>query len=475
MSFLIKTELMEHQKIAVAKMLPTRIGALFMDMGTGKSLTAIKLVYLRINKIDRVIYFCPVSLKQTILNQIFTHTNLTQNEVYLFDDKTNERNIPQDKLFYICGIESMSDSKRVILTINSLITYRSFVVVDESTFIKGHNSWRTERITEYSGIARYRLIMTGTPLTQGIVDLFAQMRFLSPKILGYSSFYSFAANHLEYSKKYKNKIVKTLNTEVIAERIAPYIYQVTKEECLDLPDKLYSAYYYSMTEEQRHYYEQSKYEILYSIPDNYLDEMYTVFRLFTALQTILSGFWNRAIDGKYTNKEFVRFDHKRIDILAQTISHIDKNKKIVIWAKYQEDIKQIKEKLLEGFTNDRIAEFHGKLNEKARNKEIGFFRENARFLLATPSSGGHGLTLTESHYCIFYNNGFKYSERIQSEDRLMRIGQNTNVTYIDIICENSIDERINKALYQKENVLESFKAEIEKVKKEGLKERLMQL
>lgn len=475
MSFLIQTELMQHQKEAVAKMLPSKIGALFMDMGTGKTLCTIKLVNLRLNKIDKVIYFCPVSLKKTIAEQIFTHTNLNQEQVYMFSDKTNERNIPNDKLFYICGIESMSDSKRVILTINKLITDKSFVVVDESTFIKGHRSWRTLRITEYSAISRYRLIMTGTPLTQGIVDLFAQMRFLSPKILGYRSFYSFANNHLEYSNKYKGLIVRSHNTEELAIKIAPYTYQVTKAECLDLPDKLYTTYYYSMCKEQRHYYELAKYEILYDIPDNYLDNTYTIFRLFTALQTILSGFWNRDSGVKLQGKETLTIDHKRIDTLLEAINHIPDDKKIIIWCKFQHDIKSIIETLNRNFPDHEVAQFHGQLAEKARNKQVSLFRKKARFFVATPATGGHGLTLTEAHYVIFYNNGFKYSQRLQAEDRAMRIGQRSNVTYVDIVCSDSIDERIHKALRKKENVLRAFIGEVEKVKKENLKERLMQL
>lgn len=473
MSFEIKTELMAHQKEALAKMIPTRIGGLFMDLGTGKTLVVIKLSQIRLHKIDKVIYFCPVSLKETIKEQILTHSNLTEKDICVFDHKINESKIP-NALFYICGIESMSSGKRVILTIYKLITEKTFVVVDESTYIKGYRAWRTERITSYSEIARYRIILTGTPLTQGIIDLYAQMRFLSPKILGYSSFYSFEANHLEYSKKYKNKLVRVHNTDELAAKIAPYVYQVTKEECLELPEKLYTYYSFTMTMEQRQAYEQAKYDILYNAPDNYLDSMYAIFQLFTALQSITSGFWNRnlSISRNEEKREFLEFKHRRLDTLEEVINHIPDNRKVIIWAKFQYDIKAITNLLL-----DSCCQFHGKLSEKQRNQQVKLWKKSKekRFLVATPSTAGHGLTLTEAHYSIFYNNGFKYSERLQAEDRLHRISQNTNVTYIDIYCQNSIDERIHKALRAKENVLESFRSEIEKVKKENLKEALLKL
>ncbi|MDD4422309.1 MAG: C-terminal helicase domain-containing protein, partial [Eubacteriales bacterium] len=89
-----------------------------------------------------------------------------------------------------------------------------------------------------------------------------------------------------------------------------------------------------------------------------------------------------------------------------------------------------------------VALFTGKTPVKRRNKEVKRFRNDARFFLTTQSCGGHGLTLNEAHYVIFYNNGFKYSERMQAEDRCHRIGQEHPVTYIDICCACGIDERI---------------------------------
>lgn len=234
------TTLLPHQIKAVDKLLPIRVGALFMDMGTGKTRTAIEFAARREAQIDRVVWFCPVSLMETVRQEILKHTDRT--DVYIFDEKTSARSVPQDHLFYIVGIESMSASNRAVLAARCLITSRTFVIVDESSYIKGNWAIRTRRITAMSEPARYRMILTGTPISQGVVDLFAQMRFLSPKILGYRSFYSFANNHLVYSKNIPGKIERVLDTDVLAERIQPYVYQVTKEEAsLNLPPKLYDS------------------------------------------------------------------------------------------------------------------------------------------------------------------------------------------------------------------------------------------
>jgi len=468
-SFATRTDLLPHQLDAVTKILPTRAGGLFMEMGTGKSRTAIELARLRAKKIDKVVWFCPVSLKETVRQEIMKHTDCRPEEICIFDDRINERNIPPAD-WYVVGIESMSSSARTIFTVNRLITDRTFVALDESSYCKNHRAKRTERITRLSEPARYRLVMTGTPLTQGVVDLYAQMRFLSPKILGYRSFYSFAANHLEYSEKFPGMIVRTHNVEYLAAKIKPYVYQVTKAECMTLPDKLYETRYCRMTPEQREAYEYAKHRFLWEeeqYADPFMDRV-RIFRLFSALQQIVSGFWN-------DRGKLHEFPHDRLDQLRHTIWMIPEREKIIIWAKYHYDIARIGEALEQEYGKDAVAYYHGGIPETRRNREIERFRKEARFLLATQGTGGHGLTLNEAAYAIFYNNGFKYSERVQAEDRSHRIGQTRKVTYIDIHCSNSIDDRIAKALVEKGGVVESFRSEVQRVRDSGLKERLKEL
>jgi len=456
----LKTDLLPHQRAAVEKVLPIRVGALFMQMGTGKSRTAIELVYRRQDKIDRVVWFCPVSLKETVRQEILKHTDCTPADICVFNDRTNERNVPTMVFWYIVGIETMSLSRRVIFTVNKIITESTMVILDESSYIKGHNAKRTNNITQLSKRARYRLILTGTPMSQGVVDLFAQMRFLSPKILGYSSFYSFAANHLEYSEKYPGMIVRAHNTEYLAAKIQPYVYQVTKKECLNLPRKTYETFYCTMTAEQWHYYELAKEEILMELLDDEFSSI-AIFRLFSVLQQIVCGFWNRKTKNGLKKLEL---EHERFDVLKEIISGIPSDEKIIIWAKYRYDIEQIGGLLESLHGPDAVAYFHGGLNEKKRNGQVQKFKADARFFVATQSTGGHGLTLNEAHYVIFYNNTFKYSERLQAEDRCHRIGQENRVVYIDIECRNSIDERISQAMAKKGNAVEIFKREVDKIK-----------
>lgn len=467
-----RTKLMRHQAEAVNKLLPSRVGALFMEMGTGKSRTAIELVLQRQKKIDRIVWFTPVSVKETIRREILKHTDCKDADIVVFDNKINDKNIDKKAKWYIVGIESMSASVRVALAVAKIITTRSMIILDESSYIKGYNSKRTQRITLLSKKAKYRLILTGTPLSQGVVDLYAQLKFLSTKILGYDSFYSFAANHLEYSEKFPGMIVRAHNTEYLAAKIKPYVYQVTKAECMDLPKKIYKTRYFNMTDEQRYAYEYTKDKFLSEIDYDDFDST-VIFRLFTALQQIVCGFKRVRHKRSWVLEEY---RHERINCLFEIIKEIKETEKIIIWTKYHYDIEHIAKRLTDEFGEGCIALFHGRIPEKKRIEQLTNFQSGpARFFLATQSCGGHGITLNEANHVIFYNNGFKYSERLQAEDRCHRKGQNKNVIYWDIECNKSIDERIADTLASKGSVVDEFRREVEKVKKEGLKELIKSL
>lgn len=463
-----KTDLYSFQQPAVDKLLPSRVGALFMDMGTGKTRCAIEFALRRQSRIDRVVWFCPVSLKETIRAEIEKHTDAGLDDIYVFDDRTNSQMVSLTAFWVIVGTESMSSSNRVVLAVNSLITDKTFVIVDESDYIKGHAAVRTQRITLIAERARYRMILTGTPLSQGVVDLFAQMRFLSPKILGYRSFYSFANNHLEYSEKFPGMIVRALNTAHLAQKMQPYVYQITKAECMTLPEKLYDPRYYSMTDEQREWYEEAKREILMDLTGDDWEDQFVIFRVFTAVQQIVSGWWKRR-DPETGETQTITFPHERLNMLQSAINGIPDDAKVIIWCKYLLSVAAIVAHLEAEYGDGCTAQFHGDLSEDRRNAEIDRFRGDARFLVATQASGGHGLTLNESHYAVFYENEFKYSHRQQAEDRQHRIGTAVSPTYIDIVCRHSIDERIQESLSGKEDVVTAFRRQVERIKKDPAK------
>jgi SNF2 family DNA or RNA helicase len=471
MTWQTTTSLLPHQVPAVEKMLPTRVGGLFMDMGVGKTRVAIELMARRQQRVRRAIIYCPVSLKETWAAEIAKHTDCPETAVNVFDDKTSIRNLPRSAFWHIIGIESVSSSDRVALAAHDLTTTETAVIVDESSYIKGHNALRTQRITRYSELARYRLALTGTPMSQGVQDLYAQMRFLSPKILGYNSFYSFAANHLEYSEKYPGLVVQAHNVGWLAAKMQPYVYQVTKEEAgLNLPKKLYDSRYFGLTLEQQEAYEQAKHEILFSVEDDEIDS-YVIFQLFGALQQIVSGFWNR--DGR-----LLEFPHFRADMTLDAIRSLPAEEKVIIWCKYRYSVNHVADALAGEYGRSAVSLYYGDLSEAERAAELKRWRGNGRFLVASMATGGHGLTLTESAYSIFYENEFKYAHRLQAEDRIHRIGQGRRPTYIDVVARCGIEERIQSSMARKGDAVRDFRRKVDaiKAKKRGeLKKEIARL
>lgn len=476
MIFATTTELMPQQVQAAAKLLPSRVGALFMEMGTGKSLTLIRLAELRQAKWDRFFWLCPVALKETVLGQLLEHTTLTAADIEVWGAKVSTDQLPAEKRIHIVGIESMSSSDRVYLAFRAMVTSSSFVAVDESGYIKGHRSARTKRITDASELCRYRAVLTGTPFTQGAVDLFAQMRFLSPKILGYRSYHTFARQHLVFDEREgrdgvrrpTNRIVQTHGVDLLAAKIAPYTYQVRKDECLSLPDKLHETLWCNMSSAQRTLYDRVKDRILCEL--NYDDwSPIKIFHLFTALQTVLCGWYSDSEHG------LSEVEHNRIDTLLTAVQGIPTGDHVIVWAKYRRAVEQISAALAAEYGADSVHQFYGGQAEAQRNESLARWRAGGRFLVATQSAGSHGLTLNEAAYVVFYADGFKFSERLQAEDRNHRIGQARRPVYITIRCAESIDVRIAAAIKRKSSALSAFMAEVDEVREKGLKSRALEM
>ncbi|KQN75092.1 DEAD/DEAH box helicase [Devosia sp. Leaf64] len=461
------TELMTHQARAVAKLSPSRVAALFMDMGTGKSLTALRLAELKQANWNKLFWFCPCALRQTVLEQIIEHTDIPADMVTVWNQQgMRKRSRRDDALVHIIGIETMSSSTNAVLRYNQLLTEDGFVIVDESSYIKANRAKRTQRITAMSDRSRYRMIMTGTPLTDSIIDLFAQMTFLSPKILGHNSWYSFANAHIEYETKPSRfnksmrirtgRVLRTFDKDVLAAQIEPYVFQVRREECLDLPKQIYVDRTCELAEWQRELYEQAKLDALASRDWDAWNDT-SILQLFTTLQKIVVGFAGQV----------VRADNPRIDLLLETIGEIADDEPLIIWTKYLEAADTICQILGRHYGSDQVWKFTGRVGETQRNHNLENWRRKGRFLIATQAIGGHGLTLNEAAYSLFYADSFKYAERIQAEGRNHRIGQERPVVYTTLRCEDTIDNRIEHKLQLTDSVVSDFRRMVDSLVRQG--------
>lgn len=449
---ILKTKLYEYQSKAVDKLLKLKVGALYMEQGTGKTRTALEIIKNKTDKgkVEVVLWLCPCSVKNNLKEDVIKHTG----------QKPSENNI------IIRGIESLSSSDRLYLQLLELVkNYKVYLIVDESNLVKNKLAIRTERIINLSAFCKYKLILNGTPISKNEADLFAQWYILDWRILGYQSFYSFAANHLEY-KTVKlpsgrvittDQIIRVLNVDYLTEKIAPYMYQIKKDEVLkDLKPKKYHMRYFCLDDLQEDEYYETKELFLFNVVD-WRSE--TIFKLFSALQHITSGKRILSAPEKRmrTEKMYTWENNPRIQCLKRVIEEIG-NDKCIIFAKYQDEIKDIK--FLLDSMNKTFVEFTGEIRPKQRQQNRIEFKNHVQFMLANNQCGAYGLNLQFCHNIIFYSNDFDLATRLQAEDRVHRIGQEKTVNIYDICCEYTIDVFIANCLQNKSNLLDSFKKQI---------------
>lgn len=449
----IKTSLLNYQKQGVDKLLPLKVGALFMDMGTGKTRVALEIVYNRIknNKIDYCIWLTPCSVKENLAIDLDKHC------------------AGWEKYIGIAGIESFSSS----VGLNSLMYNlckskgdRIMMIVDESSKIKNIQAIRTGRIIRLSEFCKYKLILNGTPVTRDEGDLFSQFYLLDWKIFGYKSYWGFTNKHAVFDKHQKGKIKEYKNIDYLTERMSPFVFQVKKSEVLELPSKIYENYYFTLGTKQKEYYENT---IEYLINNIFSEEMldFELYQLFTASQLILSGMklnFYGEMKNKFTSSPYFEnyLENPRNQALLNVLKDLEG--KTIIYCKYDVEMEQIENLIIDKF-NTKPCLLSGKMSRKNRNKSIESFRNSSQYMIANKSVTSFGLNLQFCQNAIYYSNDFDYATRIQSEDRLHRIGQKDKVLYIDLIAAGTMDEAIINCLSNKENMLKSVRAGIDKHEK----------
>lgn len=433
------TDLFPWQRAGVDKLIGIRVGALYMEMGTGKTRTALEMIQRRLDagKIDHVLWLCPCSVRENLREDIRKHADGALAKIAVY------------------GIESLSSS---ILTFDRLMAYieagTTMLIVDESNLVKNPRAIRTQRITKLAQACRYRLILNGTPVSRNEADLFAQWYLLDWRILGYRSFWSFAANHLEYDPEIPGKVRRTLNTGYLIEKIAPYSYQAKRDECFSLPGKAYTQVGTTLTADQGQHYDEVT-DMMIEQLDERIPE--TIYRMFAAAQAIISGLWVEDDNGHFVTRPMFQdpMDNPRIRDLLDYIRTLEDREKAIIFCKYTHEIEAVLSVLPDA------VPFYGRLNQRQRQASLDAFRDSKRFLVANKTCAGYGLNLQHCHNVIYYSNDWDWATRAQSEDRVYRLGQTAKVTVCDICASQTLDVKIMRCLARKENLSDAIKRELD--------------
>jgi SNF2 family DNA or RNA helicase len=373
------------------------------------------------------------------------HITKTQREKLesLFEIETNMH-------ILIMNVEALSTDKGVKFATKFLNSHKVLMAVDESTTIKTPTAKRTKNIIDLGRMAKYRRIMTGSPVTKNPLDLYTQCYFLDPFHLDHASYYSFRNRYavmktMHVRGRSIQVVSKFKNLSELSDTVKNFSDRVLKEDCLDLPPKNFIKRYVTLTPDQKKVYDQMKKQAVAYLNGKVTSTM-TVLTQLMRLHQITCGHFT-ADDGSVQSVESNRLN-ELMSVLEETEG------KAIIWANYQMSVSEIIKRIIKEYGEDSYVHYYGLTSQEDRQDFIRKFQNDpkCRFLIGTPQTGGYGITLTQANTVIYYSNGYDLEKRLQSEDRAHRIGQKKTVTYIDLICENTVDEKIVKALRDKINI-----------------------
>ena len=483
--FGFKTKPYAHQLECLTKFGRYKAFALLAEMGTGKTWIVINNIIdlWTAGDCDAVLVFAPNGV----------HSNWTINELpkhmpvdldYEAIAHSSYQRVGEKQKFK--EFMDMEYGKKLkILTMNwEAIQHKSgldialkfcegaknlMIVCDESDAVKNPSSTRSKNLMKLKFYAKWRRIMTGTPINNSPFDLFAQFTFLDTRILGCTSFFAFKAEYAELIPKdtaivqnimtrndmrgVPQLVQKTVggklkykNFDKLSKLIAPYSFRVLKKDCLDLPEKIYKTILFDLTKEQLKVYNILKEESRVYFKDEIA--VFTKLVALSKLTQVTSNYYNHP-DGMVVP---IEGENRKLDLLCENVKKIIENgDKVIVWARYTNEIKDITEAL--SSMKIKCVEYHGQIGKHERIETIDEFQNgDVQVFVGNQQAGGTGITLTAANYVIYYSNSFSLRDRLQSEDRCHRIGQKKNVVYINIAAKETVDQKITFALQNKKEI-----------------------
>jgi SNF2 family DNA or RNA helicase len=351
----------------------------------------------------------------------------------------------------IMNVEAFSTKKGKTFAAKFLSCHQSMMAIDESTTIKNPTAIRSKTIVDLGKHVAFKRILTGSPVTKSPLDLYTQCFFLDPWLLNQQSYYAFRTRYAICKKINVNGrqieiVAGYRNLGELSEQLKPFSFRCLKDDCLDLPEKTYMKRVIQLTEEQQKVYDQMKKLALAELNGKLTTTVNAITQIMRLHQITCGHF--KSDDGSTQTLKSNRLD-QLLDVLSEMEG------KAVIWAHYRYDIKVIVEAIKKEYGDKSVVTYFGDTSTDDRQKAIKSIQDPnspVRFIVGTPQTGGYGITLTGASTMIYYSNGYDLEKRQQSEARIDRIGQMKNMTYIDIIAEKTIDEKIVAALRNKVNI-----------------------
>jgi len=461
MNYKFKSKPFAHQSKALEMSWDKEVFAYFMEMGTGKSKVLIDNIAMLYNagKINGALIIAPKGVyKNWFDSEIPNHLpDYIEKKMGLWKTDPNAKDLKPlfstgaELHILMMNVEAFSTKKGVDFAKKFLSCHKTIIGIDESTTIKNPMAKRTRAIIELGLKCKFKRILTGSPVTKSPLDLFSQCYFLSPFLLGHESFYTFKTRYaitkqVNVSGRMIQLVVGYRNLPELSEKVKPFSYRVLKDDCLDLPKKTYMKRIVQLTDEQKRLYKTMKEKAIAFLNGKMVSTAAVITQLMRLHQITCGHF--KSDDGDVQDVKSNRLD-ELMDVLEEVEG------KAVIWAHYRYDIEKIVEAIIKQYGEKSVVTYYGDTSTEDRQlaiKKIQDPNSPVRFIVGTPQTGGYGITLTGASTMIYYSNGYDLEKRQQSEARIDRIGQEKPMTYIDIIAEGTVDDKIVQSLRKKVNI-----------------------
>jgi len=426
-NYKFKTKPYAHQVTALDRSMDRKEYAFFAEMGAGKSkmlIDTMSNLYLR-GEIDFALVIAPKGVYRNWTNkEIPDHfPDDVPHRVIRWVSSPNKKQ--QDEMrsirkgfdgltIFVMNVEAFSTikGKGAGEWMAKNLGPRGLIGIDESTTIKNHKAKRTKALMKIGSGFKYRRIMTGSPITKEPMDIYAQAAFLGPRLLGHDSFYSFQGRYAITQRRTMGahsfqQIVGYRNLDELTHKIDGFSYRVLKEDCLDLPDKTFTARYVTLTKEQRDMYNKLRQDGFLMMDDGEMVSTPQVITLMLRLQQVMSGHL-MTDDG-----ELMTFPSGRLEALKEVVA--ETSDKVVIFCRFRHTIQKVKETLSKEYGEESVATYYGDTSVEDRERAVKNFQDTAsktRFFISN-KTGAYGITLTESSTVVYVENDFSLECRLQ--------------------------------------------------------------
>ena len=474
-------ELFYHQQAGV-DFLSRRPAAMLADeMGLGKSrqaLVAAARLHTR-GLAQRVLILCPAAVRYAwgeelgkLVNSGFTPTYVS------YSPKDGKLKILTNtpKCLEVCvasyGLMRLDKDTARINHIKNLYNWcvakDTILICDESSFLKSKDAKQTQGVTEVSQACKYRWLLTGTPVVNSPIDLWSQGVVMGGgkpdgPIKGFKNFYSFRARYFFMSGfKMKEPFIIDEKLPELQQKFKPFVLRREKFDCLDLPPKAWTIREVPLAKETWKIYQELKKEALLALPDKeILPEPNAATRLLRLCQLTSGHVGIGSMAG--TNMPFSMEDvsaEKLLWFIKDAFDgELSQQQHLVVWCRWRRERERLA-KMISVKDSVEIHELYGGQTEANRSIAISNFQEKGykrKFFLAQQAAGAYGITLTAAHTAVYMSNDFSYVTRIQSEDRLHRIGQEHAVLYLDVLAtgpdgQRTTDHHVRDVLKEKKDL-----------------------